>query len=253
MIRRPVHLVGLLTAVAGATAVQAQSIHLAVVLPTHAPYQNGESVEGTIRCSWAPPGLAVYGLWFRLRFDGLNPSDLNLPVENPADGVDDPTRTWTSGRQPDRYVETPRASFREPPVGTSPGHMQYVISEHDGAAYLQATGDNTQENIYALQFPRDEFFPVTDPAFDLFKFSVRAPLAGAGLVTITPEVLAGDLFTNFTFYEGIPATTRAEGATFSFVPAPSAAALFGCGSLLSMCRRRRHVFTRTDPGAPLSD
>jgi hypothetical protein len=218
-----------------ASPAQAQSVTFQALLETSGPIAHGQTVRGSIWVNWTPGSSAAigYGLGaFRLRMDGLTPADLDLPDEGPPG-----TLPWDhGGRRPRSSVADVLGGFRFPPVSDfSPVGVHYATTVHDGAAYLTSitsAGENRiRHSQIAPVFGNTGF--VTDTMFKLFRFSVRAPLSGAGTVTITPEGLGTELFLDEDG-DRLAVPNQAAPASFSFAPAPASVLLL----VLAVPRRR---------------
>jgi hypothetical protein len=256
----------ILAAVSGLTvSAHAQSLTYSIVLSTSGPVANGTTIEGSVRCSWQDPaGIGYAGGSFRLRMEGLSVSDVLIPsnsngwmtsettvqrvgvtaAELPP-GAGTVSNSWTSGRRPKRaYLADATdptslhsgGGFRFPPHGLGASDTHYVAETRSGIVYLfTRNGANVERGIEQSQIPLSLVYEPLffEPAttLDLFKFQVRAPLHGAGAVTITPEAVIDpnglvpsiSIFTdpggaNHTLtldqIQGIP-------ASFTYTPAPT--------------------------------
>jgi hypothetical protein len=228
-------------------AAQAQTATFRVVLFPAGPAGPGERVDGVVRLEWAyPSAIGYFGGAFRLRMDGLAVGDVDLPNESLSEriGINGAATVWSSGRRPrtlDGATGESGGGFRFlVQQGTGPTQVSYRAETQAGVTYLTGrNGVNVENRIEHVQEPLiDNAFFITDTAFDLFKFSVRAPLSGAGTVTITPEIsLAFILLTPNGGNMTVPAT--GVGASFTYVPGPGGAVLLGVVVALQVRRRRR--------------
>jgi hypothetical protein len=250
---------------AGAAA--AQSAVYSVVFSTAGPVPSGGVVEGTMHCAWVDPtGIAYFGGAYRLRMDGLGVADVLSPNnsndgvngENSTDWVSVPaskiplpggpvTDRWSSGRRPrsaylldasDPDSVVADGGYRFPPLGTFPTNLRYRVEQHAGVTYLTGRNGQNMENwIENALFPPPYFL---DPLLidrgtdlELFKFQVRAPLSGAGTVTITPDVLSCAILTNLSsgaFHRLTHDQIQVVGGSFTYVPGPSVLAVLILGA-----------------------
>jgi uncharacterized protein (TIGR03382 family) len=248
--------VGLAAAVG--TASGAQNVTLAVTgLPTD-PVPNGTAISAFVRLSWAAGGGIGYaGGAFRVRFDGLAEiSDVVSPVgvfvEQSTEqiGINGAATVWSSGRRPrtlDGATEHSGGMFRLPTNSPSPIGVHYRAERQNGVLYLTArNGQSVERQIEHAQLPpalmpTDNTLFVSDASFDLFKFTIRAPLAGRGTVTITPEMISAAIFTDAN---GAQLQTTAEqrtmvAASFTYTPGPPAAGPLALAAIGAALRRRR--------------
>jgi hypothetical protein len=188
----------------------AQTATFSVVLSTPGPVQNGATVHGSLWIAWnLTGGYAYEGGAFRLRMDGLGPSDVNLPTEPPSDYIAVPGGDvfWTDGRRPPYFLGSDIwvGGFR------LPRRPQYTADQEGGAVFLDAGGG-------PILHSQDVFEAgvTTDAQFELFRFSVRAPLVGRGEVTITPDALVGNAVDGAGHL--VPLVATGIPAAFTFVP-----------------------------------
>jgi hypothetical protein len=255
-------------AVAGlAAAANAQQATFSVVLSSAGPVPNGTTVNGTVRVSWTDAqGVGYAGGAFRLRMsdtgnnfgasDILNPNNTNGGV-NGESGTEQVTfgqggtQRWTFGRRPKRVLldefgdPLSGGGFRFPTLGTGPTDVHYSADTVAGVTYLTGrNGAGVENRIEHAQVPAgvlaDPRFFENAASFDLFKFAVRAPATGSGVVTITPEVLSASIYISDQGAQHMltAAQISATGASFSYVPSPSTLALLGLGGLVAGRRRR---------------
>jgi len=264
-------------AVAGlAAAANAQQATFSVQLDHSGNLANGTVVNGTVRVVWSDPNGSNQGLAggaFRLRANGLGVADVLSP-NNSAGGINSEANgnrvgvpaselpagagtiadSWTLGRRPKRaYYQdatdpaslTSGGGFRFPTLGTGPTDMHYSVEQQSNITYLTGrNGASVENRIEFAQFPKtlqaDQLFYEGRTTVDLFKFQVRAPLTGAGTVTITPEVLSASIFTSDAGAQDMltAAQISATGGTFTYSPSPSTLALLGLGGLVAGRRRR---------------
>jgi hypothetical protein len=240
-------------AVAGLTAAAtAQNVTLSITGLPAGNVANGTSVTGFVRLSWtATGGIGYAGGAFRLRMDGLSVADVTVPNEVNTErvGINGASTVWSSGRRPrtlDGNTTNADGTFRFPPQGTGATNVGYRVETQSGATYLTGrNGGGTENQIEHAQLPpalmpTDSELFVSAASFDLFKFTVRAPLTGSGTVTITPEMLSAAIFTSVN---GAQVQTTANQRTmvagsFTYTPAPSTLALLGLGGLVAGRRRR---------------
>jgi uncharacterized protein (TIGR03382 family) len=264
-------------AVAGlAAAANAQQATFSVVLDHSGNVANGTIVNGAVHVVWSDPNGSNQGLAggaFRLRANGLGVADVLFPnnstngvnsessgnrVGVPAGDIAPPGGTigdsWTAGRRPKRaYFQdagdpttlVSGGGFRFSTLGTGPTDMHYSVEQQAGITYLTGrNGASVENRIEFAQFPRslqaDPLFYENRNSIDLFKFQIRAPLTGAGTVTITPEVLSASIFTSDAGAQDMltAAQITATGASFTYSPSPSTLALLGLGGLVAGRRRR---------------
>jgi hypothetical protein len=199
-----------------------------VLLSSNGPVGNGVRVDGMIRVDWSyPGGVGYYGGAFRLRMNGLSVGDIDLPVETTAEhiGINGATTVWSSGRRPrtsDGATGDTGGGFRFPPIGSGPTDVRYVAEQQAGIAYLTSRNGQGENRIEHIQNPPNGPIPnpffVTDPTFDLFKFSVRAPMNGSGSVSIGAEINVAEILlnpvTNFFTDVAVSATV----ASFTYGP-----------------------------------
>jgi uncharacterized protein (TIGR03382 family) len=238
----------LILALAGSAA--AQSVTLTVTgLPTE-PVPNGAVVAAYVRPSWsADGGIGYAGGAFRVRFDGLSVADVTLPNENPNErvGINGAVTIWSSGRRPptlDGTTGNVDGTFRQPPQGNS--RLVYSVESQRGATYLTGRMFGIERQIEHAQFPPalmpvDTSLFVSDASFDLFKFTIRAPLAGRGTVTITPEMISASIFIDAN---GAQVATTADqrtmiAASFTYTPGPPAVGPLALAAAGAALRRRR--------------
>jgi hypothetical protein len=224
-----------------ATGASAQvSVTLAVVLDSGPFVGNGQAVRGTLRLTWTDPeGIGYSGGAFRLRFSdtggNFGAADITLPNEVNVEriGIHGASTIWSSGRRPRTFDgETGNAdgSFRFPAQGTGATNIGYRAEAQNGMIFLTGrNGAGVENQIEHAQLPPavppppDPPLFVTDTSFDLFKFTVRAPLTGSGTVTITPEMIWAAVFISES---GMAHHTTAEQRTmvpasfFYTIPAP---------------------------------
>jgi hypothetical protein len=239
----------LITAVLAGTAAAApaQTATFRVLLSPAGPVGQGDRVDGVVRVEWSYPGAVGYldGA-FRLRMDGLSVGDVDVPNEIATErvGINGAATVWSSGRRPRTFDGASGESgggFRFLiPQGTGPTQLSYRVENQAGATYLTGrNGSNIENRIEHVQDAafNNPFF-ITDTAFDLFRFSVRAPTHGVGTVTITPEIsIAAILLTPNGANTNVPAT--GIGASFTYLPGPGAVGLLCWAGASTLPRRRR--------------
>jgi hypothetical protein len=241
-----------------AAAARGQTVVLSVAGLPEGPVANGQLVSGVVRVSWSDDeGLGYAGGAFRLRLSDslqqLRAADILLPEESCTEhiGIRGASTVWNEGRRPatlDGETGDADGSFRHPValVGGA-NELWYRAEARSGSVFLtgrNAGGIETQiehsQPPLAFAAGGGSLF-VSEASFDLFKFTVRAPLSGHGSVQISPEAARAVIYTT-PDGRGRHHTTSDqrlfEGASFSYAPAPSALVALLLGGAL-MGRRRR--------------
>jgi hypothetical protein len=232
-----------------------QNATLAVTGLPADPVPNGTAVTAYVRLSWTlPGGIGYAGGAFRLRFNDSGRNfgipDVVIPSEQASEhiGINGATTVWSSGRRPgtlDGNTMHMDGMFRYPPQGTGAVILVYRVYSQADNIYLTGHNTGVEGMIEHAQLPPglmmvDSTLFVSDTSFDLFKFTVRAPLTGNGTVTITPEMLSAAVFTSPA--GAVVQVTRDQWtltpASFSYTPGPPISGLVMLVGLGAVRRRR---------------
>jgi hypothetical protein len=207
-----------------------------------------------VRVSWAAAGGIGYaGGAFRLRFDdsggNFGVADIILPNEVNTErvGINGASTVWSSGRRPrtlDGETGNADGHFRFPPQSIN--NNDYRAENQGGTIYLTARNRSSFESqiehaqLPPFYMPTDSTLFVSDASFDLFVFTVRAPLTGRGTVTIAPEMISGVVFTSAegAGIQTTPAERTMVPASFTYVPLPPTGVVFAIVGLPGLRRRR---------------
>jgi MYXO-CTERM domain-containing protein len=256
-----------------AGAASAQTITFSVVFNPVGPVGNNTLVNGTVHVVWNGGTTGATGLaggQFRIRFTDpnftaagiVNPLGSAAALEATGDrvgalaselppGGGTISDRWTLGRRPkrsyfadatDSSTLTGGGGFRFPSLGTGPTDLAYTAETQAGVVYLTGrNGGGTENRIEFAQVARslngDPLFYESQTSFDLFKFQIRTPASGAGVIVALPEIAIATLYTSDSGAQTNATLIGAPGSV-AYSPSPSTLALLGLGGLVAGRRRR---------------
>jgi len=178
--------------------------------------------------------------------------NVGVPAGELPAGAGTSADRWTLGRRPKRQYladasdpasATGGGGFRFPGLGTGPTDLAYTAENQGGVIYLTGrNGAGTENRIEFAQTARgvnlpDPLFYESQRSFDLFKFQIRTPATGAGVISILPDVAIATLYVSDQGAQVTPVITSAAGGV-AYSPSPSTLALLGLGGLVAGRRRR---------------
>jgi len=127
-------------------------------------------------------------------------------------------------------------------MGTGPTDLAYTAENQGGVVYLTGrNGGGTENRIEFAQVAQglqaDPAFYENQQSIDLFKFQIRTPASGAGVISALPEIAIATLYTDANGAQ-TNATLLGVAGTIAYSPSPSTLALLGLGGLVAGRRRR---------------